>query len=543
MIRAFQLLVCIISFGAQIGLAKQTTQDSPLQEATLWETARQRGAVYEDCGRNAQRLLAGWLEQKQDPATHLFSRGRVWDYHNEAADHYSSLVVIANYVQPELNQPGGALYQTMIRCRDLCLTDNGLPALYDLKTMTRGKTASLDRLSEWLRDGLVRVAEFTGKDNIWYEEFLRLTDAMLAEAERRGGVAKTFTKPEFVGHMLQSLARLYAMSGQRRYLLAAQQLADAQLADPKSALDKVTLVDHGGELAPGLGEFLALEGQLNRPKTQQHAAAMRVLLDGVLEKYAHPETGLLCYRKTDDEGNVTWSRPPNAWAYIHFTFENYDRATGENRYRRAVEKPLIWLTENFDRSEEVKPLWPINRASDDYSDTYESIQTLMIRYPSVDGMVPLLDWLTLQHIHRRQGDKKYGPYTGGHFDGSTGRTLCLHMMLNSQGVRTAPFVEGLCLGGVIHNDVLYLSLENKSPSVWSGRLRFDWPRNEHRAARIDWSRINEMPQWFTVRHEKAYTVRVDDQPAGEFLGATLIDGLPVELKSGAVRRMSVQVSQ
>ena len=30
-----------------------------------WATARQRGVVYEDCARNAARLLNGWIDEKR----------------------------------------------------------------------------------------------------------------------------------------------------------------------------------------------------------------------------------------------------------------------------------------------------------------------------------------------------------------------------------------------------------------------------------------------------------------------------------------------
>jgi len=60
------------------------------------------------------------------------------------------------------------------------MMENGLFALYDPKDMTKGKPVSLDRLSKWLRDGLERIAESMVAENIWFEEFERLTDAMLA---------------------------------------------------------------------------------------------------------------------------------------------------------------------------------------------------------------------------------------------------------------------------------------------------------------------------------------------------------------------------
>lgn len=503
--------------------------DAPDADSQLWKTAELRGAIYEDCGRNAQRLLRGWLENKQDPQTHLYPKGGMWNYHNEAADHYASLVLIANYVRPELNQPGGALYQTLLSCKELCLTENGLLAEYDLKAMKKGPTASLDRLSEWLRDGFIRLMEAMGTENIWYEEFVRLSDAMLDEADRQGGIEVAFTKPEFVGHMLQSLSRLYLITGNERYLLAAEKLADAQLADPDKVVGMATLWDHSCEMTPGLGEFIAMEGQLHRPRLKEYAAALRVILDRLREKHGHPETGFLCENSVGQNNLIEWKRPPNAWGYVLFTYQNYDQATGEGRYENFVKKPLKWMLDNYKRRDEVISLWPYNRSSDAHSDTYESILTLMTRYPDLEGMYELLDWTTLQHIHRRQSQEKYGPYTGGHFDGSTGRTLCIHMMLHSQGVRTAPFVEGLRLGGVQKDGKLYLSLSNCRSEAWKGLLRFDWPRNEGKAGIINWSRINEYPQWFTVRPEKSYQVAIDDQPARKMTGKELMQGLAIDV--------------
>ncbi len=51
-----------------------------------WGRARARGRIYADCGRNVAKLVRGWIDVKRDPKTHLYSRGKVWDYHNEAAD-------------------------------------------------------------------------------------------------------------------------------------------------------------------------------------------------------------------------------------------------------------------------------------------------------------------------------------------------------------------------------------------------------------------------------------------------------------------------
>ena len=527
-----QSIIVLYSVSAAAGAALAASQRE-------WEMARQRGAIYEDCGRSAGRLLQGWLDRKQDPETHLYSRGRAWDYHNEAADHYSSLVLMAFYVRPEFARPGGPLHKTLVRSQKLCATPSGLPATYDLRSRRKGKAASLGQLSEWLRDGLIRITEVMGTDNDWYREMERLVDAMLAEAKNRGGIGEAMHGHEATGNLLQTLARLYAMSGKERYLRAAEALADdSALLHSRVSVRQVRFIDHGCELVPGLAELFALESQLERPKAAQYREPLRRLLDAILASSAHPETGLFCAATLEVNGTRRWQRPPDTWGYVLFAYENYDRATGENRYRTAIEKPMRWLAENRARYPALKQtLWPNSRSSDDWSDSYESMIVLWNRFPQIQSAFGWLDWATQQHVHRRHGSKRYGPFTGGHFDGSTGRTLCLHMMLCSQGVRTAPFVEGLCLGAIQREGVLLLSLESKTN--WRGRLRFDPPRDEHRGATIDWARINEMPQWFVARPGATYAVTIDGGKPALFRGQELIRGIEASSGPGHSRQIRV----
>ena len=504
-----------------------------------WETARSRGLIYADCGRNVNRLLAGWIDLKRDPQTHLYSRGGVWDYHNEAADHYSSLVLMAFYTKASLIEEGGTLHQTLVNSRRLCDTPSGIPVVYDLRTHARGEPASLAALSEWLRDGLIRIVELLGTENDWYLETERLTDAMIAEAEKRGGMVQAFEGSEPWGNMLQTLARLHAASGKQMYLEAAEEIADAVLLDPRWEIRSVKFGDHGCELVPGLGELFVLEWKLDRPKARLYHRPMRELLDRILLSGVNPETGLFSETVEDKDGKLQWKQPPDTWGYVLFSYENYDRATGENRYRQAIEKPLRWLVENRDRYPQLKhDLWPRSTSSDDWSDSHESMIVLWNRYRDVQGVFEWLDWATLQHKHRKFSNRTYGPFDGGHFDGSTGRSLCIQMMVCSQGVRHVPFAEGVRVGCVQENGRLLISIE--AEKAYQGRLCFDGPRTEHIHATIDWARLNEMPQWFVARPEKEYSVVIDDREPLLLGGERLIDGLPVEIAPGRSARIEVR---
>jgi hypothetical protein len=159
------------------------------------------------------------------------------------------------------------------------------------------------------------------------------------------------------------------------------------------------------------------------------------------------------------------------------------------------------------------------------------------RAQHIEGGFEWLDWATHQHVHRRHSEREYGPFTGGHFDGSTGRTLCLHMMLCSGGVRAVPFAEGLRLGAVEKEGELFLMLE--ADATWRVRLCFDGPRAEHKGATINWARINEMPRWFVVRPERKYTVVLDSGEPAIVAGERLIRGLQVALGPKGLRRIRV----
>jgi hypothetical protein len=112
------------------------------------------------------------------------------------------------------------------------------------------------------------------------------------------------------------------------------------------------------------------------------------------------------------------------------------------------------------------------------------------------------------------------------------------MMLASQGVRCAPFAEGLRLGGVMRGDSLRLVLESDQP--WRGKLIFDGPRCEYSTGRLDWARLNEMPQWFVARPERKYGVTLDDESTRRIDGAALIAGLEIACPRATARRISVR---
>jgi hypothetical protein len=264
------------------------------------------------------------------------------------------------------------------------------------------------------------------------------------------------------------------------------------------------------------------------------------VLDKILETSAHPETGLFS-GDLDKDGNTVWRQPPDTWGYVLFAYENFDRATGTDRYRAAIEKPIRWLVENRKdfRQHNKANLWPESTHRDTWSDSHESMIILANHLRISDKQVfQWLDWMTLQSEHRKHLDKRYGPYANAHDDGSTGRCLATHMMACSRGVRHVPFQEGFRIGGMPLGDGLVLSLESDKP--YEGKLLFDCPRCVYPTGTLDWARLNEMPQWFVAEPDQKYTVTLDGTPEKTMLGIELIEGVPIKVEPGVTGTVCVQ---
>ena len=572
------LCVCVIVIGLSL-----TGSRAAADEKSVYEESLRKGEIYADCAVHARRLLQGWLDHKVCPKTSLVSRCGQWNYYNQAADYYSSLVVVAHYVNPAMNKPGGRLHDTMLSYRNLCLDPNGLPRNYDLKTFTPDRLATFGELAEFLKDGLIRITEITGKESIWFKELVRLTDTLLAEAEHHGGMAEAFgherwfPAEENAGNMLQTLARLYMMTGgEEKFLAAAEELAIHWLKAFREGDAEIILSDHGGEIIPGLAEWFVVESRFRPDTAARYRPAIARILYKVM-RYSHPVTGLFVERPD--------ILPREGWGYTLFAYENYDLATGEGRYTEFIKKPMQWLLDNRSKMPAspasgpnfyrehlrlIRPdikhtLWPQSDRSDDWSDLYESFIILWKRY-RLEGGFDWLDWATRQHVHRMRTEDymrhiknhrfglppvstdadadseasdspDYGPYTGRHFDGSTGRTLIIHMLLSSKGVY-GQFDENLRIGSVKTEDGLFLTAA--CSGGYEGKLYFDSHRFVHGGKMVDWTRINEVPKWFVVDPQHFYRVSFNDEPPVRMRGRSLIEGVPVTLEDAQILCLNIR---
>ena len=80
-------------------------------------------------------------------------------------------------------------------------------------------------------------------------------------------------------------------------------------------------------------------------------------------------------------------------------------------------------------------------------------------------------------------------------------------------------------------------------STWTGQLRFDIARHkQYMRMPVDYPRINQFPEWFTVEPLKQY--RVHNRMTREtsiYLGSDLSRGIPVSLNAGTEIMLDVSM--
>jgi hypothetical protein len=219
----------------------------------------------------------------------------------------------------------------------------------------------------------------------------------------------------------------------------------------------------------------------------------------------------------------------DTWGYTFNGFYTVYLLDGVEAYRQATRTALESLWDHY-RSFR----WE-GESADGYADSIESALNLYNREP-VDSCARWID-SEIRVMWAKQRDD--GVIEGWHGDGNFARTTIMHALWKAQGVTVQPWRPDLRLGAVRDGDHLYLSLSADQP--WSGRLLFDPPR--HKTAMrlpLDYPRINQFPEWFTVKGDCRYLVRaVGSNRTATHNGHQLVSGLSIEIVPGAEHRFHI----
>jgi hypothetical protein len=96
------------------------------------------------------------------------------------------------------------------------------------------------------------------------------------------------------------------------------------------------------------------------------------------------------------------------------------------------------------------------------------------------------------------------------------------------------------MGAEMKGDTLYISVRSKTP--WEGTLYFDKKRHSlNMKLPVDWPRINQFPEWFTVSPSGSYQILDAGNGKKQVMdGSTLIvDGIRLKLEDDDAKYLIV----
>ena len=179
--------------------------------------------------------------------------------------------------------------------------------------------------------------------------------------------------------------------------------------------------------------------------------------------------------------------------------------------------------------------WEGNSA-DGYADTIESALNLFNREPVPSAA----DWIDSEIKVMWQKQRDSGVVEGWHGDGNFARTTIIYCLWKTKGATIRPWRGDVVLGAEREGDSLKIFLSAKKE--WSGRLLLDGKR--HRSGLnlpLDWPRINQFPEWFTV--DRGASCEVLDRTAGTGVrctGSELLEGISLRLEPGVPLCLTVR---
>lgn len=491
--------------------------------------------------RRSRNLAVEWLEYA-DPKTELIPRNLYkdtgyWNPEDAGADNYAFMVLAAALTDRKLFD--GRMKDILASERSLTSRLDSLPDAWSFETSSFVRSElSMEKLifgaSEYAKDGLMPITELLG-DSPWTARLIEIENDIWVHANiptPSGPVPSV--SAEVSGEQMQVLSRLYWMTGEERYLEYAVRLADYHLLGDGSPIEQETLRlrDHGGEIIGGLSEVYAAVSFADEGKKQQYKLPLYTILDKIL-KFGRAERGLFYNVINPTTGEIIDAKVADTWGYILDAYYTVYQIDGHKPYRDAVTNALAGLQANY-----TKVNWEKGSADGD-ADTIESALNLYNREP----LAGVDDWIDAQIrvmwqkqlIPGRWRYKRwiFSPIVEGwHGDGNFIRTSLMYGLWKTQGLRVEPWREDVRIGATYSGGTLRIYVAAEEP--WMGKILFDRPRHEiFMRMPLDWARINQFPEWYTVRADADYRVNFADQQDEEtLLGSAFLDGIDVSLQYG-----------
>jgi hypothetical protein len=479
-------------------------------------------------------FVNGWLGQA-DSVTGLIPRnlssGRtIWNAKDAAADNYPFMVLTSYFTNRGLFQ--GRMLEMLEKEKALTSRVNSMPDTYSfVKGDFEDAEVDMSRIvfgtSEYMKDGLLPLTEWLG-ESPWYDRMLEMLHDLHDEVDVasgfEGGNYGRASQSEVNGELLQVLSRMYWMSGEDKFLDWAMVIGDYYLLGnhhPTREMEYLRLRDHGCELISGLCELYAAVNFSKPDKKKKYQAPIHEMLDRILE-VGRNEHGMFYDGINPITGEIVSEHLADTWGYTLNGYYIVYEIDGKQEYYDAILKIFSNLNAHYKS-------WDWERGSSDgYADAIESALNLYNRIDDIN----VAEWIDSEIRVMWGMQQDDGIIEGWHGDGNFARTTIMYNLRNTQGTHIQPWRPDIGIGGHSEGDTLFLSIA--ADSSWEGKVYFDKKRHALQMnLPMDWTRINQFPEWYTVDPQSTYLVKLfNSRKIYEIQGEKLLSGLPVELKDG-----------
>jgi hypothetical protein len=506
----------------------------------LFRAAERNGRRANEAFYRSRRFVDGWLAHA-DPATGLIPRNLrasvdYWNGRDSGADNYPFMALTAAMTDRPLFE-GRMTDMLRTETRLTCRIDR-LPDDYSFSRKGwRREKADLETIvfegAEYVKDGLLPITEWLGPSP-WSERAIGIVDDIWKNAriETPSGALPT-RNVEVNGDLLQACSRLFWFTGDRKYLDWAIRLGDHYLLGdrhPTRDMNEMKLGDHACEVINGLSELYVAVSRAEPAKREAYRKPLHELYDRILAVGVNAH-GLMYSRIDPKTGAVIDAGLTDNWGYNYDGLYTVFLLDGTAAYREAVRKALGCLKENYTGQGGLCQ----SSTADGYADSIEGAITLYNR----ERVESATDWIDTEIGTMWSKQKPDGVIEGWHGDGNSARTSLMYALWKTQGVTIRPWRADVRFGAVENGGRLLMTFVADKP--WQGIAIFDRPRHrEFMKLPLDYPRINQFPEWFTVEAGVIYAVREAGAVAPAIHpGRALREGLPLKLAPGVETRWIV----
>jgi hypothetical protein len=495
--------------------------------------ATENGLLANESYVRSLRCAKAWMDRRDSISglipSNFMGKKDIWEPCNAAADNYAFMTLTAYLLDQDLYR--GAMLDMLHAEKKLTSRIKSLPDVYrfstqDFDTAKPDTTWIIFGTSEYIKDGLIPITEYIGPSP-WSERMMEMLDDLsgyysVFKDLGQMGTYKAVSE-EVNGSMLQALSRIYWMTGNEKYLDWAIKIGDYYLVEDRdlTKVEYLRLRDHGCEIIGGLSELYVTLNFKNPEKKKQYQERYYKLLDRVLE-VGRNEDGLFYNAINTLTGQVADSMVVDNWGYIFDAYYSVFLIDNKEEYRQAFLDGICHLNEKYRNFR-----WE-GQSHDGYADALESGINLYNREP-----VPALkEWIDSEMKVMWGMQQENGLIGSAHPDGNFERTAIMYALWKTLGVHCSPWRGDLKFGSVLKDGKLFIAIT--ADKSWEGVLTFDYCRHkEILHLPIDYPRINQFPEWFTVNDEKDYTFTdYFNKTTTNLNGKSLKEGIHLNIKPG-----------